>query len=122
MAAVAGEVLNVSNTYWPNVFALNSTDIYFVSNQDIFRKSLSGGVPALLASTPNGSTVIVLDATHIYFADYTSADGSMVKRVPLAGGTAETLTKVPGKVFEDLAVDSKYIYINDSHEILRVRK
>jgi len=71
-----------------NAIAVDSTSVYWVTNESVMKAPLTGGTPTTLFSGTYGPLLgLALDATNVY---WTNSNGTVMS-VPLGGGTPVTL-------------------------------
>jgi hypothetical protein len=89
---------------------VDRTNVYFIDDNFVYRTSRTGGPTVELAPIAPASGTIVdmhTDGQHIYFASLTG-----VYRVPLTGGSVETLTSGWGSL-RSIALSSTDVYFTD---------
>ena len=100
---------------WPGVLVADANYVYFQDRQSntVRRMPAGGGSSTALANTTGLSSHIGLavDATHLYFDDHGG-----LKRVPIAGGSVQTL--VTGYNPDMIALDDTYVYWTESSKNL----
>ncbi|HEX8789452.1 MAG TPA: protease pro-enzyme activation domain-containing protein [Polyangiaceae bacterium] len=88
--------------------AIDSTNVYWTNTATfgVMKVPKAGGSPVVLATTSGFNPIrIAVDGTTVYF----TTDGGPLMSVPIAGGSATTLTS-QGVKAEGLAVDSTGVY------------
>lgn len=68
------------------------------------------------SSCPNGGGSLAVDSTHVYWA----ADQQTLKRVPVGGGTPDTL--VSGPYVDWMATDATYLFFGSQSQLRRYKK
>jgi hypothetical protein len=95
----------------PSRLAVDSTNVYWTnstanfSEWTLMKKPLQGGAPVALVSDRNMGDFAV-GATSVY---WTEVQGGKVMRVPISGGTPETIASNEPRPFK-VAVDAQSIY------------
>jgi hypothetical protein len=95
----------------PSNITLDADNAYWVNSVggEVMRVSKSGGSPVMLASSQTGPTDIAVDASSVYWGVTESAAGTgAVLRVPLGGGTPETLASKQSPA--SIVVDGTSVY------------
>ncbi len=125
-----GGTITVLATGQESVHALKATGgfLFWTSTIDgwsegavgqVVAMNLATGATSVLASAPGGSLALAVDATHVYWSGWAGTlahalDGgaSSLHRVPLTGGTAETLAT--GLTYPvALEVDEDFVYVGE---------
>lgn len=76
--------------------------------------------PAKLGDAPSPGSIVVAGG-YLYYTDFDISAGSYVKRIPVAGGAAETVVTVPpASPLRDLAVTGTYLAVFSDHTLYRV--
>ncbi len=93
--------------YW--VTSTISPDTYRIE-----KVSLTGAASsALYSANGNPITALAADETHLYWTEGRFPDAGVVKRLPLAGGPAETVYAASQPLFGTLAVANGWIFFGD---------
>jgi len=95
-------------SYGPHGIAVDANNVYWTNNYinggKVMQVAKTGGTPILLAQT-GGPSDVAVDATYVYFGQ---TNGSGLYRVPIGGGTVDTLTQSPNA--NAIAIDSNNLY------------
>lgn len=76
--------------YLPSAIAVDGPNVYFTTSYNLKKVPVAGGpVVDLAPSEDAGYAQIAIDATHVYWTNYTWEGSTM--RIPKAGGMPETL-------------------------------
>jgi hypothetical protein len=99
----------------PGGIAIDATSVYWANFRGtVMRLPLGGGTPTELSSEPSSGTgpgSIAIDSTTVYWTH--SGGTGMVRRVPIAGGIADTLAT--GQEWpQELVVSDGYLYWTNS--------
>lgn len=89
----------------PELLALDSTRVYWTAGGELGSAPKSGGPTVVLASSTSAFTGLAIDAKDAWFS---RADG-VIGRVPLAGGSSETVVSGEEQP-KSIAVDDAYVY------------
>lgn len=104
--------------------AVSSTHVYFAmgTTGGIHRaaKDLTDVAAAELVATSPAPGMVAVDATHVYWTEWTEANGTQVRRFPFdaVGATTEGTTVATGTSFADkLAIDETHVYFSDGDAV-----
>jgi outer membrane protein assembly factor BamB len=87
--------------------AIDATDLYWSTGAGIFRAPLAGGAPTRIGPAADA---IAVDSTNVYYVVETPNGSGLVARVPIAGGTPETLASGRTGSLPAVAVDDRNVY------------
>jgi hypothetical protein len=82
-------LVTIDPTAFANAIAVDSTSVYWVTNDSVMNLPLTGGTPSTLYSSAFGPLLgVAVDATNVYWTDQ---GAGTVMSVPIGGGSPVTL-------------------------------
>lgn len=96
--------------------AVQGSDVFFTSNGGLRKVPREGG--PVVSLSPRGQYSLVVDSTHVFFAEPGEGSHTTISRIPVAGGIVDTLasdSEVGQSMLDILGADEQNVYLGVSH-------
>jgi hypothetical protein len=127
-ASSGGSLLQLAPASSPSAIAVDSTSVYWTDSAagSVSKEPVGGAVPLVLAQGECGAFAVAVDTTNVYWATRcTVLDGGAtspygaVRKMPVGGGSPDTLASWPPFEPTAMAVDGTSVYWASADGTLR---